>query len=128
MCINKLSEDFEFKANCLKATPEKIIWNKLVNQVVNDYWIQKLITEAKSNVTLQYLSYEDFEMGKPHNIWKSCGSELKSQYQVKNSLWHIHFKLKMCQFINHLTVHTFFKHIMYNLYTFISGIFQRFTF
>jgi hypothetical protein len=77
----------------ITTTPEKIIWNKLVNQVVNDYWTQKLITEAKSNVTLQYLSYEDFEMGKPHNIWKSCGSELKSQYQVKNSLWHIHFKL-----------------------------------
>ena len=64
----------------ITTTPEKIIWNKLVNQVVNDYWTQKLITEAKSNVTLQYLSYEDFEMGKPHNIWKSCGSEL---YAVK---------------------------------------------
>jgi hypothetical protein len=28
------------------------------------------------------LSYEDFEMGKPHNIWKSCGSEL---YAVKKA-------------------------------------------
>jgi hypothetical protein len=28
------------------------------------------------------LSYEDFEMGKPHNIWKSCGSEL---YAVKKN-------------------------------------------
>jgi len=65
----------------ITTTPEKIIWQKLVNQVVN-YWTQKLITEAKSKVTLQYLNYEDLEMGKPHNIWKSCGSEL---YAVKRA-------------------------------------------
>jgi hypothetical protein len=49
------------------------------------WWIlivYHLIWYATTKSTLKLFNFEEFEIGKIHNIWKSCGSDL---YAVKRA-------------------------------------------
>ncbi|CAG2230135.1 unnamed protein product [Mytilus edulis] len=50
-------------------------WKKLVNSLVNYYWITKLKSEASEKSSLNLLNYTDAEFGSIHSIWNTCGSE-----------------------------------------------------
>ncbi|CAG2241415.1 DNCL2 [Mytilus edulis] len=55
--------------------PSKSKWKKLVNSLVNYYWITKLKSEASEKSSLNLLNYTDAEFGSIHSIWNTCGSE-----------------------------------------------------
>ncbi|CAG2255579.1 unnamed protein product [Mytilus edulis] len=55
--------------------PSKSKWKKLVNSLVNYYWITKLKSEASEKSSLNLLNYADAEFGSIHSIWNTCGSE-----------------------------------------------------
>ena len=46
------------------------------------YWKDQLVKDATTKSTLKLFNFEEFEIGKIRNIWKSCGSDL---YAVKRA-------------------------------------------
>jgi hypothetical protein len=57
-------------------------FNTTVYTAINEYWKDQLVKDATTKSTLKLFNFEEFEIGKIHNIWKSCGSDL---YAVKRA-------------------------------------------
>jgi len=73
----KISEKYELPSPyvMLSSIPSKEAWKKLINSVINKYWIDKLVDEANDKTTLKFFNSEVCIMGKVHPVWRSCGSE-----------------------------------------------------
>jgi hypothetical protein len=66
----------------LNPVPNKAIWKRTVYTAIDEYWKDQLVQDATTKYTLKLFNFEEFEIGKIRNIWKSCGSDL---YAVKRA-------------------------------------------
>ncbi|CAG2202476.1 unnamed protein product [Mytilus edulis] len=65
----------------------KYKWKMKVKKCVDNFWSEKLFTEAKSKPSLRYLNIKNCKIGVVNSIWKSAGSEQmcirKACYKIK---------------------------------------------
>ncbi|CAG2206286.1 unnamed protein product [Mytilus edulis] len=59
----------------IENPPSKISWNRLVNNCINNHFLQNLKKEAKEKSSLKYINFNDSNIGTVHNIWKSSGTD-----------------------------------------------------
>ena len=71
----------------LQDPPDKLTWKIEVRRHVNDYWVKRIIDEAETKSTLEFLNVKAFAPGKVHPIWinsnYNSNSILKANVQVK---------------------------------------------
>jgi hypothetical protein len=82
--IVKVTEMYNLPSprDIINPVPNKAIWKRTVYTAINEYWKDQLVKDATTKSTLKLFNFEEFEIGKIHNIWKSCGSDL---YAVKRA-------------------------------------------
>ena len=56
--------------------PTKEQWKILVKRAVNEFWTDKLSTEAADKSTLCYLNTEPLKIGQTHSLWSSLESRV----------------------------------------------------
>ncbi|VDI05822.1 Hypothetical predicted protein [Mytilus galloprovincialis] len=65
----------------------KYKWKMKVKKCIDNFWSEKLFTEAKSKPSLRYLNIKNCKIGVVNSIWKSAGSEQmcirKACYKIK---------------------------------------------
>ena len=49
-------------------------WKLLVKRAVNEFWTEKLRSEAREKSTLKYLNIDSLTIGKTHSVWKTLES------------------------------------------------------
>ena len=82
--IVKVTEMYNLPSprDILNPVPNKATWKRTVYTAINEYWKDQLVKDTTTKSTLKLFNFEEFEIGKIHNIWKSCGSDL---YAVKRA-------------------------------------------
>ena len=53
----------------LDSPVKKEVWKKMVKTAIHNFWITKIISDAKSKSTLKHLAIQNYRVGVTHNIW-----------------------------------------------------------
>ena len=55
--------------------PSKLQWKKCVKRALEDFWTEKLRSDAAEQSSMRYLNLKVCVVGSPHHVWSSCGSQ-----------------------------------------------------
>ena len=70
----------------IENPPEKITWKAQVKLHIRKYWEKSIIAEARLKSTLRYLNFENYKVGRVHELWSSAKC---NQHSVYKSFVHV---------------------------------------
>ena len=77
----------------IENPPEKITWKAQVKLHIRKYW-EKSIAEARLKSTLRYLNFENYQVGRVHELWSSAKCNQHSVYKS-----FVHLKISVGTYI-----------------------------
>ena len=75
--VNKLLKKYGLPSaahDLLAKLPSKHLWKTLVHNTVNNFWNEKLRTEAEQKVSLKYLNTDNCKIENIHQVWDTVHS------------------------------------------------------
>lgn len=69
----------------MEEPPNKLSWKHQYKTTVNNYWTKHFRDESENRSTLQFMNFNETQIGKPHLLWQIIGSSVT---EVKRSITH----------------------------------------
>ena len=69
----------------MEEPPNKLSWKHQYKTAVNNYWTKTFRDESENRSTLQFMNFNETQIGKPHLLWQIIGSSVT---EVKRSITH----------------------------------------